>query len=229
MKTNNLGIDKSLEVEKKFSNKAFFRLIKESAGSLGPQLGLRINGFDGYFLRPIPTKYDFINDKDVTNLTKWRNLYKNSFLTEFIATDEQTFEWLYKKVHFDDSKILFMLENKNLESIAYLGIGYINWKISYVEADSIVSAGISPKGLMTEALKTLLYWANGQLRLTEVGVRVLSDNPALAFYKKMGFVETKRVPLVRKELGNVITWVEDFQLNTADRFLVHHMWTKNIQ
>ena len=48
---------------------------------------------------------------------------------------------------------------------------------------------------MTAALHTVLDWARGPLGLKELGVRVRSDNPALAFYEKAGFCEMQRVPL----------------------------------
>jgi RimJ/RimL family protein N-acetyltransferase len=227
MNIKNLNFDCKINTNPVYLNKDLFRLIKEFAGSSGTHLGLKINGYNDYFIRPIPTKYDLIIKEDVYVLTKWRNLYRKSFLTEFDATETRTVEWLSKKVHYDDSRILFMIENNLQQQIAYLGIGYINWEISYVEADSIVSGGFAPKGLMTKALKTLLKWANGQLNLTTVGVRVLSDNPALSFYKKMGFSEIKRVPLIRKEFENFIAWSEESQLKTADRYLVYHIWKQN--
>lgn len=203
------------------------RSLKETANSSEPQFRLNIDGFNEYFLRIVPTNPNCLDVSDIRLLTTLRNLYVKSFLTEFDANDNQTANWLSKAVHEDDSRILFIIENEFHERLGYMGLAYIDWKNSYVEADAIVSAGNTPKGLMTCALRTLLMWAKKSLLLENVGVRVLSDNPALTFYKKMGFVETQRIPLRRTEKDGFIAWIDDSSLNTSDRCLVHHQWNEN--
>jgi len=200
------------------------RSLKDVAGLDGPCLGLRIIGYGGHFLRPIPTKRGQLNPQDVAWLTEWRNQYPTSFLTEFSATDNQTAEWLSNKIYFADDRIAFMIENSQGVSVGYMGIAFIDWVASYVEADSIVSGGNNPKGLMASGLITLLRWANGQLGLRNVGVRVLSDNPALIFYQKLGFVETHRVPLRKISRDGYIEWIEDTSLSLSNRYLVYHIW-----
>ena len=199
------------------------KALKDSAGISGPNLVLRIDGFPAFWLRPIATRPENINSQDVSKLTAWRNLYPKSFLTEFKATIPQTYSWLSEKVHFDN-KILFMIESCD-GSVGYMGIGFIDWNKSYLEPDSIVSGGKHPKGLMTAALLTLLHWSRGQLGLNNVGIRVLSDNPALTFYNRLGFVETKRVPLIVKYKQSHYEWVEDAAFINAHRYLVYHYWS----
>lgn len=204
--------------------KIFLRCLKEVAGEKGPQLGLRIPGYESCFLRPIATRREHLDAIDIACLTKWRNRHVNAFLTEFNATDERTATWLTNSVHTDDSRILFMIEGMHGERLGYMGIAYIDWERLYVEADAIVSSGITPKGMMAAALRTVLGWAVGQLGLQEVAVRVLSDNPAIVFYKKIGFEETKRVPLKRIVADNSVSWIEDNTLTLSERYLVHHLW-----
>lgn len=199
-------------------------LLKDLAGAPGPQLGLKIAGFDSYFLRPIPTRRDLLIAIDITCLTNWRNRHSKAFLTEFHATEERTSKWLYENVHSDDSRILFMIEDEHCRPVGYMGIAYIDWVKSYVEADAIVSGGETPKGIMFSGLKTLMNWAKGQLGLKTVAVRVLSDNPALSFYRELGFMETRRVPLRRVDFNGFVTWTEDSSLAVTDRYLVHHLW-----
>jgi hypothetical protein len=50
---------------------------------------------------------------------------------------------------------------------------------------------------------------------------VRSDNPALAFYGKVGFVEQQRVPLARKENDDGVVWVEDASATDSVASLVH--------
>ena len=190
----------------------------------GPQLGLKVPGFEGYFLRLVATRHGHLDPLDVACLTTWRNRYVNAFLTEFTANDERTSRWLSESVHADDGRILFMIETTQGERVGYMGIANIDWDSSYVEADAIVSSGDTPKGMMTAALRAILRWAKGQLGLKVVAVRVLSDNPALAFYRKLGFEETKRVPLKRVVSGDLVSWIEDGTLPSSERYLVHHLW-----
>lgn len=171
--------------------------LKEAAGKPGPALGLRVPGFESCFLRPVACRAELLNERDVACLTEWRNRYVRAFLTEFDASGTP---------------------------IGYMGIAYIDWQASYVEADAIVSNGNTPRGLMSAALRTVLSWAQGQLGLRHVGVRVLSDNTALRFYRKLGFVEVNRVPLRRDAERGMVFWVEDPSLTEAERYLVHHVW-----
>lgn len=206
------------------AGKGLLRCLKDASGAQGPQLGLKIPGYEGYFLRPVATRREHLDTADIACLTNWRNRHVNAFLTEFVATDERTSRWLSDVVHTDDSRILFMIEDVRGERVGYMGIAYIDWECSYVEADAIVSSGATPKGMMSAAIRTMLWWATRQLGLKVVAVRVLSDNPALAFYRKLGFEETKRVPLKRVVSDDLVSWIEDETLATSERYLVHHLW-----
>lgn len=205
--------------------RALLAQLKEAAGNPGPALGLRVPGFDSCFLRPVACQAELLNAHDVARLTEWRNRYVRAFLTEFEASTARTARWLSQYVQSDDGRILFMIDDASGRPIGYMGIAYIDWDTSYVEADAIVSNGNTPRGLMSAALCTMLRWAQGQLGLRNVAVRVLSDNPALHFYSKLGFVEVKRVPLRRDVQPGMISWVEDPSLTEAERYLVHHVWS----
>jgi RimJ/RimL family protein N-acetyltransferase len=209
------------------TGKQLMLALKETAGSPGPQLGFSVPEFDRYFIRQIPTKREFIKERDVLCLTEWRNRNVNSFLTEFEATTERTFSWLCEALHFDDSRMLFMVEDRGGGAVGYMGIGFIDWDKSYVEADCIVSGGNSPRSLMSASLRLLLQWAESQLGLEKIGVRVLSDNGALDFYRKIGFVEYKRVPLKKIIRTDCAAWVEDLSLGESQRYLVHHMLSRS--
>lgn len=171
------------------------------------------------WLRPVG-----IDASDAARLTEWRNRYVTAFLTEFEATEEQTTRWLAETVQQDDTRILFMLDFMESGTVGYLGLAFIDWATGRGEADAIVRGGDAPKGLMTAALCTLLVWAQEQLGLVELGVRVRSDNPALAFYEKVGFRETRRVPLQRTETAGMVVWVEDAEATKGKLSLVHMAW-----
>jgi len=196
--------------------------LKIVAGTPGPQLGLKVGTPGIAWLRPVATRRELQNEHDVRCLTDWRNKFVTSFLNEFKATDAQTSDWLADIVGPDDGRILFMIDDTDNLTIGYMGIGFIDWKTGYAEADSIVRGRAAAKGVMMAALQTLLTWGQSQLGLHTIGVRVRSDNPALAFYRKFGFVEQKRVPLgSRVELGK-LAWYEDQDNASATISLVYH-------
>lgn len=163
-------------------------------------------------IRPIPTSKVNSQSVDVKLLTEWRNKYVKSFLTEFVATEKQTAHWLKEIVHPNESKILLMVELLDGTAVGHIGLGFINWDESYGEADAIVSNGASPKGLMKQSLIALLRWAHYELGLNNLCVRVRSDNPAIEFYKKVGFIEFKRVGLKCNQTEGNLNWSEDINL-----------------
>jgi RimJ/RimL family protein N-acetyltransferase len=176
------------------------------------------------YLRPIPTAKGCLDIVDLELLSEWRNRHVKSFLTEFFSHPSRTAQWLNEVVHSNDGKILFMLENLEGERLGHIGLAFIDWETGYGEADAIVSGGNSPPGLMKLALQTTLKWAKEQLGLKVLGVRVRSDNSALEFYKKVGFHEVKRVPLVAKESENFVTWFEDINLGSVEPSLVYMIY-----
>jgi RimJ/RimL family protein N-acetyltransferase len=191
------------------SGKALLAALKETAGGDGPPITIPVGRPPAALLRPVATRPDRINPADVRCLTEWRNRFLSAFLTEFPANDARTTRWLTDIVGPHPGKILFMVEDPGGRCFAYMGLDLIDWERGYGEADAIVRGGDAPKGVMTAALQTLLAWAQSALGLSEVGVRVRSNNSAVQFYEKCGFVEHKRVPLRRVDEPGMVRYVED--------------------
>jgi RimJ/RimL family protein N-acetyltransferase len=202
-------------------NSVFLKHIKQTAGLPGPQLSLPVGMPIHALLRPVATKRELINSRDVRALTEWRNRFVTAFLNEFVATEEQTADWLINTVGPSDTKILFMLDDLQGNTFGYMGVAYIDWEKSYGEADAIVRGEKAPSGTMTLALKALLTWAQVQLGLQEIGVRVRSDNSALEFYKKFGFIEEKRVSLKCIENPDKTVWIENPELQSSSISLIY--------
>jgi RimJ/RimL family protein N-acetyltransferase len=206
----------------RIKEKQLLMSLKCAAGKPGPQLGLRAGVSDAVYLRPVATRREVQNMSDVRCLTEWRNKFVASFLTEFKATKSRTSDWLANTVGPDDSRILFMVDDPDGRTIGYMGIAFINWKTGYGEVDSVVRGRSAAKGAMTAAMGALIMWGRGQLGLDTIGVRVRSDNPALAFYRKSGFVERKRVPLSCRSASNGLVWYEDRDNRSTAISLVYH-------
>lgn len=202
--------------------------IKNVAGLPGPQMALNVCG--GALLRPVATCRAFQSHDDVRRLTEWRNRYSSSFLTEFTATESGTSSWLEVVVGQSDDRILFMLDNADGYTIGYMGLAFINWNKSYGEADAVVRGSDCTPGLMGAALQTMLRWALGQLGLHHLGIRVRSDNnKALSFYQRLGFVETRRVPLTATAAeSGTVTWRESGDDHGSGIFLVHHVFANGV-
>ena len=195
--------------------------LKFSAGGTGPQFCLPVGKPAFAWMRPVAMQSARQSKQDVELLTKWRNANVGAFLTEFVATQARTSAWLAGEFARDDSRILFMLDDDSGETVGYMGLAYIDWSSGYGEADSIVKGVPTRKGLATVALTTLIDWAKGSLGLSTIGVRVRSDNPALGFYLKLGFVELRRNAMVRTESCGQVSWHEDTEITSSSPSLVH--------
>ncbi|MDD2901689.1 MAG: GNAT family N-acetyltransferase [Syntrophales bacterium] len=203
--------------------------LKATTGKSGVSLIIPVGSPPSAFLRPVATQKEFINLNDVHYLTSWRNHFVKAFLTEFQATESRTTQWLVETVGPNSGKILFMVDDLNNSTFGYMGLDYIDWNTRYGEADAIVRGGDAAPGAMKLALRTLLFWAQGQLGLQKLGVRVRSDNTAIEFYQKVGFREVKRVPLRRVEDPGIIRWVEDSSIKDDKLSLVYMSWTERNQ
>lgn len=202
------------------------QLLKNSNGVYNYNFCINIGSPVQAILRPVSTHVDHLNQEDIKRLTNWRNLNKNAFLTEFIATDDQTKKWLVNYVGPNPCKILFMVDTVEGVTVGYMGIDYIDEANSYAEADAIVRGIEIRKGLMKTALQALLNWTRYQLGIKNIGVRVLSDNKALNFYNKVGFTEIKRIPLSKNIVEEKIIWVEDINNHNPLRHLVYMKYSE---
>ena len=198
--------------------------LKATAGTPGPTLIIPVGSPPRALLRPVATRENLLDADDIRRITGWRNRYRDSFLTRFRATESQTAEWLVESAGPNDRKILFMVDmvdDPPGNTIGHMGLDFIDWTAGSGEIDAVVRGEEAAPGMMKHALLTLVAWARGQLGLSDIGVRVLSDNKALVFYTDAGFTEVKRVPLRRVEQGDRILWVEDAGLDSSSLSLVH--------
>jgi hypothetical protein len=102
-----------------------------------------------------------------------------------------------------------------------MGLAYIDWETRHAEFDAIVRGAEAPPGLMSRSIRTMWAWGRSALGLEKLCGRVRSDNPALAFFERMGVREHRRVPLRREQVGDGVRWVEDPSLEPGEPSLVH--------
>lgn len=196
--------------------------MKAAAGTARGGDGIAAGRPVEVILRPVPTRPGSLDRADVRLLSEWRNRFKQAFLTEFEANDERTARWLTEVVGPDDTRILFMVKDAQTgRSVGYMGLAYIDWAQGTGEADAVVRGREMPAGVMKKALLRLLRWAQESLGLHTFGVRVRSDNPAVAFYQKTGFFEVRRVGLRRRERPDMLQWIEDESLPPGEPSLIY--------
>lgn len=159
-------------------------------------------------LRPLSTRRSEIRPADVDLIAEWRNRFVTAFLTEFDADHESTERWLAEVIHPDPSRMLFMLDEIDGRSVGQMGLASIDWASGSFEIDSIARGEPGARGLMAESIHTMMRWAQSQLALTDAWLRVRSDNDAIGFYERIGFSETRRVPLRRESDSGHVRWIE---------------------
>ncbi|TMD87654.1 MAG: GNAT family N-acetyltransferase [Chloroflexi bacterium] len=169
-------------------------------------------------LRPLQATGAGLRARDLELLTEWRNRYRPFFLTDFTATVEQTQAWLLKS-GADPSRILFMIEREGGSPFGHAGLCNLRPADAYAELDNVVRGADGPRGAMTAAVTTLCDWAVSSLGVTALWVRVMSDNPAVSFYEKVGFRRAYDVALEFHRDGSKGIWMERPDRQIADRYL----------
>jgi RimJ/RimL family protein N-acetyltransferase len=203
------------------NGRVLIQAAKALAGPEQPTLSLPVGLPTIGLLRPVVTRRGETSPADVRALTDWRNRHVKSFLTEFVATEERTERWLVEVVGPDDTRILFMVEDGSGRTIGYMGLAFIDWEAGSAEVDAIVRGAKAPPDLMSRSILTMWSWGRSVLGLERLCGRVRSDNPALAFFEKVGIRNGTRVPLRREQAGDEVRWVEDPSLPPGDPSLVY--------
>lgn len=141
------------------------------------------------------------DDALIEKLSQWREANSFAYPSQFKVTFEGTKLWLQNKLLNVEDRILFLVIDELGNAIGHLGFanGY-NDNFS-LEIDNVVRGNKdSSKGLMTDALITLIRWAEENLWPDEIYLRVFNDNDhAIKFYEKIGFLKDTLLPLQRIE------------------------------
>lgn len=152
---------------------------------------------DRGFLVPIGRVH--LDDPSILKLlTDWRNTHVNAYPTRFVATVESTKKWMRAHLLDIEGRILFLLVDKAGRPLGHIGLnGCMNERFE-MELDNIVRGASEGPGIFSEGLMALIQWARTTINVDSFFLRVLEDNAhAISFYKKNGFIELSKIPLVR--------------------------------
>jgi perosamine synthetase len=144
----------------------------------------------------------------ILDLTSWRNADVRAYPSQFVATPESTRAWMRERVLAAPERMLFLVVNRVGQRVGHLGFANALNDECSLEMDNIVRGmKAGDPGIMTRAMVTLLDWAEEKLGPREIYLRVFENNAhAIAFYKKLGFVRDRLLPLTRRLHGMKINY-----------------------
>lgn len=162
------------------------------------------------YLRIVPTSRETLRVDDAAALTRWRRQHADAFLSRFDATIERTVTWLTEVVERDPARLILIVEDRAGAGYGTLGITNVDFDEGRFELDGVMRGEPAPRpGAMTDAILALLHWTDRVLHLREAHLRVLADNPAVDFYRRVGFEEFGRVGLREVQTDDGIELVAD--------------------
>ena len=126
-----------------------------------------------------------ISESDQENLRQWKNANRFAFFHQEILTSEDQARWFqgYLEREYD---WMFIVSTK-AQPIGCMGFRLIN---SAADVYNVILGNphMGKQGLMRNAMRLMCsYIAAGFTR--EIGVKVMRSNPALEWYRKLGFCE----------------------------------------
>jgi RimJ/RimL family protein N-acetyltransferase len=119
---------------------------------------------------------------DAEHLRVWKNENRHFFFHKAEILPEQQRAWLEEHLNRPDD-FMFVVE------LSMEPVGCMGFRIVDGEADVynviLGRRDLAGQGLMSASLRTMLRFAEG--RSHRVSLKVLKDNPAVAFYERNGF------------------------------------------
>jgi acetolactate synthase-1/2/3 large subunit len=124
-------------------------------------------------------------------LCRWRNENQTALsAAPFTATEESTARWLDQQVQEREDRLLFLITGPAGEPVGHIGLSSFDYANRFCEVDAVLRGEKQGHpGIMKLALYTMVDWAQKELKLQSIGLRVLhGNNRAIAFYLRNGFI-----------------------------------------
>ena len=108
------------------------------------------------------------SDETVTLLTKWREMYRNNFGTDFSISEQKTREWIRKGVLENPDKIVFVIYVEN-RKVGIISTAEYDEKTNSAILDTMMKdPTYKLPGLMTIIEKVYLKWMFDGLNLSKI-------------------------------------------------------------
>ena len=175
------------------------------------------NSFGTYVVPCIlgDSRYDLVlltadtskNSQILSFLAVWRKQHERWFPAQFPVTQKGTKKWFQERVTGAPDRILFIISAGG-SYIGHVGLNRFDFKTRSCEIDNIVRGSSLYPGIMENAIANMMSWGRRVLGLAHYRLETTSHNSrALNLYKKLGFIEVKRVPIVKVKRSDRTEWV----------------------
>ena len=166
------------------------------------------------------------DDELLHKLAAWRNNNVHVYPTQFVATLASTKAWLIDRLLAAEDRILFLLVDNRGKVAGHIGFNGCCNNDFLFEIDNVVRGDSSAaKGLFSMGMIALMEWARKTLNVAKFCLRVMDDNQhALNFYLRNEFVEDHRIPLIKEEQKNFISYREAREDESATKNFVFMVW-----
>lgn len=148
------------------------------------------------------------DDATIDTLARFR-AGVTTFPGTFRVTHAGTKRWLRSGLLDVPDRILFLVLDPVGQILGHLGFAHADNPDRRMEIDNVIRGvfGTRP-GIMADAMRLLIDWANASFSPSEIHLRVLEDNHhAIAFYARLGFVRFGCEPLRRREVDGEVRYV----------------------
>ena len=135
-----------------------------------------------------------------------------------------TKKWGKEQLLEKKDRILFMIEDLKGIAIGHVGLYTFDYDKYSCEIDNIIRGEKGVPGVMTAAIDSLCRWGRDVLGVKTFTLRCFADNAkAIALYRRSGFVEFAKIPLVQVQKKRITVWEEPgrgVKLENAKRYFV---------
>jgi len=173
-------------------------------------------------LKPITYDYKELYSDIVPIMSRWRRDNPSLSNSVFKVTEERTTRWLDELILKRGDRLLFFIDELDGRHVGHIAYSSFDFDNKTAEIDAVLRGENSKvKGIMTFTIKAMLDWAERNLALQNIQLRVNEDNEkAISLYERCGFKIIKKIPLFRREMADEIRWDEDPERNEseAERF-----------
>jgi len=147
------------------------------------------------------------SDETVVLLTKWREMYRNNFGTDFSISEQKTREWLRKGVLENPDKIVFVIYVEN-RKIGIISTAEYDEKTNSAILDTMMKdPTYKLPGLMTTIEKVYLKWMFDELNLSKITGFLFSDNKKMMnIHQKCGWTIIDIVPIQKISTDEGTKW-----------------------
>lgn len=165
--------------------------------------------FDKLHYKLILLTDDCVKDTNIIKLlAKWRKKHEFWFPAQFKITAEGTKIWLKQKVIDTVDRLLFIIQVDS-KYIGHVGLFRFNFDKSTCEIDNIIRGESPFPGIITNAITYMMDWGKKELGLKGYTLETSSDNlRALKLYKRLGFIEFRRIPAIHVKRKDRMEWIE---------------------